>query len=84
MSLLISSSDEGGLVLGDALHNTAQIENTDWVSFADMDPDQTRETRRNLMERCERDGISLAAVHMPAPGFGKVVRMNGRRDWQPI
>ena len=84
ISLLISSQEEGGLVLGDALHNTAQIENTEWVSFADMDPDQTRITRRDLMERCEREGISVAAVHMAAPGFGKIVRIDGRRDWQPI
>ncbi len=84
ISLSISSQGAGGLVLGDALHNTAQIENTDWVSFADMDPEQTRATRRNLMEWCEREGISVAAVHMAAPGFGKIVRMDGRRNWQPI
>jgi glyoxylase-like metal-dependent hydrolase (beta-lactamase superfamily II) len=84
ISLVISSQEEGGLVLGDALHNTAQIENTDWVSFADMDPEQTRITRRNLMEWCEREGISVAAVHMAAPGFGKIVRMDGRRNWQPL
>jgi len=82
ISLAISSEGAGGLVLGDALHNTAQIENTDWVSFADMDPEQTRATRRNLMEWCEREGISVAAVHMAAPGFGKIVRMDGRRNWQ--
>ena len=38
MSLMISSQGENGLVLGDVLHNTAQIENTDWVSRADIDP----------------------------------------------
>ena len=63
MSLMISSQGESGLVLGDVLHNTAQIENTDWVSRADIDPDQTRITRRNLMDRLEREGIPVAAVH---------------------
>ena len=53
MSLMISSQGENGLVLGDVLHNTAQIENTDWVSRADIDPAQTRITRRNLMDRLE-------------------------------
>ena len=38
MSINITSQGERGLVLGDVLHNTVQIENTDWVSRADIDP----------------------------------------------
>ncbi|GIS95408.1 MAG: hypothetical protein CM1200mP22_26450 [Dehalococcoidia bacterium] len=55
------------MVLGDVLHNTAQIENTDWVSRADIDPVQTRITRRDLMDRLEQEGIPVAAVHL-GPG----------------
>jgi glyoxylase-like metal-dependent hydrolase (beta-lactamase superfamily II) len=84
MSIMISSQGESGLVLGDVLHNTAQIENTDWVSRADIDPEQTKTTRRNLMELLEREGIPVAAVHLAAPGFGKIVRAEGRRFWQAI
>ena len=84
MSLLISSQGENGLVLGDVLHNTAQIENVDWVSRADIDPTQTRITRREMMDRLERDGIPVAAVHLASPGFGKIVRENGRRFWQVL
>ena len=84
MSLLISSHGANGLVLGDVLHNTAQIENVDWVSRADIDPTQTRITRREMMDRLERDGIPVAAVHLAAPGFGKIVRENGRRFWQAL
>ncbi len=84
MSLLISSQGEKGLVLGDVLHNTAQIENVDWVSRADIDPVQTRITRREMMDRLEREGIPVAAVHLAKPGFGKIVRENGLRFWQGI
>ena len=84
MSLLISSQGENGLVLGDVLHNTAQIENVDWVSRADIDPTQTRITRREMLDRLERDGIPVAAVHLASPGFGKIVRENGRRFWQVL
>jgi len=84
MSLMISSQGENGLVLGDVLHNTAQIENVDWVSRADIDPAQTRITRREMMDRLERDGIPVAAVHLAKPGFGKIVRENGRRFWQGL
>ncbi len=84
MSIMISSQGERGVILGDVLHNTVQIDQTDWVSRADIDPYQTRITRRAMMERLEREGMPVAAVHLPAPGFGKIVRLQGRLVWQVI
>jgi glyoxylase-like metal-dependent hydrolase (beta-lactamase superfamily II) len=84
VSILITSRGERALVLGDAAHSPAQVEEPDWVSRADMDPDLTRETRRALMERLEREQITVAAGHFRAPGFGKIVRLEGRRYWQML
>jgi glyoxylase-like metal-dependent hydrolase (beta-lactamase superfamily II) len=84
MSIVISSQGERALVLGDVLHNTVQIEETHWVSRADIDPEQTRSTRRSMMDRLERDGSLVAAGHLPRPGFGRIVRLEGRRYWQAI
>jgi glyoxylase-like metal-dependent hydrolase (beta-lactamase superfamily II) len=84
MSILITSQGERALILGDVAHNPAQVHETDWVSRADMDPDVTRQTRRALMERLEREGMVVAAGHFPAPGFGKVVRLQNRRYWQGL
>ena len=84
MSILITSRGERALVLGDAAHNPAQIHETDWVSRADMDPDLTKQTRRALMERLEREEIIVAAGHFEAPGFGRIVRLDGRRYWQGL
>ena len=84
MSIVISSQGERALILGDVLHNPVQAQETDWVSRADMDPEQTRITRRSMMEQLEREGTLVAAVHMPAPGFGKIVRLEGRRYWQAL
>ena len=84
MSILINSQGQRGLILGDVLHNTVQVHETDWVSRADIDPEQTRITRRSLMERLEREGTTVVAVHLPAPGFGKILRMDGRRYWQAL
>jgi glyoxylase-like metal-dependent hydrolase (beta-lactamase superfamily II) len=82
MSILITSQGERALILGDVAHNPAQVHETDWVSRADMDPEVTKTTRRALMERLEREGIVVAVGHFPAPGFGKIVRLEGRRYWQ--
>jgi glyoxylase-like metal-dependent hydrolase (beta-lactamase superfamily II) len=84
MSIMINSQGERALILGDAAHNPAQVQETDWVSRADMDPAQTRITRHSIMERLEREGILVAAGHFPAPGFGKIARMEGRRYWQAL
>jgi glyoxylase-like metal-dependent hydrolase (beta-lactamase superfamily II) len=84
MSILITSQGERALILGDVAHNPAQVHETDWVSRADMDPEVTRQTRRALMERLEREGMVVAAGHFPAPGFGKVIRLQNRRYWQGL
>jgi len=84
MSIMISSQGQRGLVLGDVLHNAVQAHETDWVSRADIDPETTRITRRSLMEQLEKDGTTIAAVHLPAPGFGKIMRAEGRRYWQAL
>jgi glyoxylase-like metal-dependent hydrolase (beta-lactamase superfamily II) len=84
MSIMIDSQGEKALVLGDALHNPVQIEHTDWVSRADIDPEQTRVTRLSLVDRLEQEGMLVAAGHLPAPGFGKIARLAGRRYWQAL
>jgi glyoxylase-like metal-dependent hydrolase (beta-lactamase superfamily II) len=84
VSILVTSRGERALVLGDAAHSPAQFHEPDWVSRADMDPELTRQTRRALVERLEREQILVAAGHFPAPGFGRIVRLQGRRYWQGL
>ncbi len=84
MSIMVSSQGQRAIILGDAIHNQAQVNETDWESRADMDPVQTRITRRSLMERLESEDILGIIGHFPYPGFGKVVRAEGRRYWQAL
>ena len=84
VSILVTSQGERALVLGDAAHSPVQLQETDWVSRADMDPELTRQTRRALVDRIEREQILVAAGHFPAPGFGRIVRLDGRRYWQGL
>jgi glyoxylase-like metal-dependent hydrolase (beta-lactamase superfamily II) len=85
VSILITSKGERALVLGDAAHSPVQlIDQPDWVSRADMDPELTRQTRRALADRLERENILVAAGHFEAPGFGRIVRLEGRRYWQGL
>jgi glyoxylase-like metal-dependent hydrolase (beta-lactamase superfamily II) len=84
MSILVTSQGQRALVLGDAAHSPVQVLEPDWVSRADMDPEITRQTRKALLDRLEREDILVAAGHFHAPGYGKIVRLNGRRYWQGL
>jgi glyoxylase-like metal-dependent hydrolase (beta-lactamase superfamily II) len=84
MSILITSKGERALVLGDAAHSPVQVLEPDWVSRADMDPDLTRQTRKALIDRLEREQILIAAGHFEAPGYGRIVRLDGRRYWKGL
>ena len=84
MSVVVSSQGQRGLILGDAAHHPVQVHETEWSPRADIIPDLARDTRRALMERLEQEGTLVAAGHFPAPGFGKVVRLEGRRYWQAL
>jgi glyoxylase-like metal-dependent hydrolase (beta-lactamase superfamily II) len=85
VSILVTSGNERALVLGDAAHSPVQlIDQPDWVSRADMDPDLTRQTRRALADRLEREKILVAAGHFESPGYGRVIRLEGKRRWQGL
>ncbi len=84
MSVLITSQGQKGVITGDALHSPAQVQEWEWCSRADLDPDQARTSRRKLVEDAEREGTLIAAGHFPAPGFGRVVRLQDRRYWQAL
>ena len=84
MSIMISSQGERALVLGDVLHNTAQIQELGWCSRADIDPDQAVSTRRSMVAKMEEESLTVVAVHLPKPGFGRILRAEGRRYWQSL
>jgi hypothetical protein len=50
----------------------------------DMDAAGARATRAAVLDRVEAEGMTVAARHFPEPGFGQIVRLQGRRYWQAI
>ena len=82
--ILVSSQGERGVILGDAAHLPAQLEKTEWSPRVDSDPERSRETRRTLVERFDRDASMIMSGHFPSPGFGRLVRLKERRYWQAL
>jgi glyoxylase-like metal-dependent hydrolase (beta-lactamase superfamily II) len=83
-SVVIASAGERGFILGDVFNHPAQANEVEWNIGFDFDQDLARQTRRRVMERLEQDGSLVASGHYPAPGFGRLVRQDGRRIFREL
>jgi glyoxylase-like metal-dependent hydrolase (beta-lactamase superfamily II) len=82
-SFVVRSGGEAAIMWGDVCHHPAQVTEL-WSPIFDMNPEQSRETRERLLQRIEDEGMLLAAGHFPFPGFGNVVRVEGKRYWRGL
>lgn len=82
MSVMVASLGQRALIQGDVLIHPAQVTETGWSPLFDGDFDLATDTRRKLLDQMEADGTTVISCHFPAPGFGKVVRYEGKRYWQ--
>ena len=83
-SIIVSSAGERAIITGDLAHHPAQVDRTEWCSGFDGDPAQAVQTRNKLFDQLEADGLLAAICHFPDPGFGKLVRLEGKRVWQAL
>jgi glyoxylase-like metal-dependent hydrolase (beta-lactamase superfamily II) len=84
LSTLITSGGERALIWGDVAIHPAQVSQPEWNAMFDMDGETARATRAAILDRVEAEGMTVAARHFPEPGFGHVVRLEGRRYWKPL
>ena len=65
-----SSSNRRGdkaLFCGDILHHAVQVYHPEWNSFACLDQDNARKSRRAAIEHCAGSGAMLMPCHFGAP-----------------
>ena len=82
MSVLVSSRGEEALIQGDVLVHPTQVTEEDWNCHFDHDWAVATETRRKILDEVEEMSTPVISCHFPAPGFGRVVRREGKRYWQ--
>jgi len=80
-SFIISSAGETGIICGDVCHHPAQVTEL-WSPVFDMDPPLAQKTREKVVQRIEEEKMRLVAGHFPFPGFGNIVRVDGKRYWR--
>jgi glyoxylase-like metal-dependent hydrolase (beta-lactamase superfamily II) len=61
------SKGEKALFCGDILHHAVQIYRPEWNSFACLDQDNARKSRRAAIEHCAGTGALLMPCHFGAP-----------------
>jgi glyoxylase-like metal-dependent hydrolase (beta-lactamase superfamily II) len=82
MSLMISSAGEKACLTGDAIVHPVQMTEPDWAPRMDFDGVASSKTRHSLLERFEAENLTIVSCHFPRPGYGQLIRVDGRRYWQ--
>ena len=80
----IVSGGERAMIVGDLAHHPVQLTETAWEMVFDLDKQLARESRERIVERLEVEGGLVIGGHFPAPGFGRLVRLDWRRMWQAL
>lgn len=83
-SVIIASAGQRGIILGDVFNHPAQAQETDWNAGFDRDPALAIETRKRVLDRVESDGSVAASGHYRPPGFGRLVRADGKRVFRAL
>ncbi|MGB8861423.1 MAG: MBL fold metallo-hydrolase [Ilumatobacteraceae bacterium] len=80
-STVISSGRERLIVLGDALHCPAQLTESEWQFFYDVDPELGVRTRQALLREAEAEGTTLLPCHFPGMQAARLMPAHGQRHW---
>lgn len=82
MALMLASGNERALFVGDILINPMHATDTDLPFALDTDPAEAMKVRHEVLDRAECEGITVIGSHLSPPGWGTMVRWEGRRYWR--
>jgi glyoxylase-like metal-dependent hydrolase (beta-lactamase superfamily II) len=77
--VLLDTGLERVLFAGDLLHFTFQLNDPEFRSPGDDDPEEGSRTRAAWLDRAESEELTLATAHVPPSPFGRIVREGEKR-----
>ncbi len=81
----IASGSDQLMILGDTLINaTIQTARPEVTFIYDGDGKAAAETRKKVFDMVSADRLSIAATHVPFPGFGKILRDGSAFRYVPV
>ena len=84
MSLLIASKNERALLVGDILGSPMQATETDLHYSPDWDGPMGIQARKDILDQAERENAVVIGSHLSYPGWGTMIRWEGRRYWKAL
>jgi glyoxylase-like metal-dependent hydrolase (beta-lactamase superfamily II) len=82
IGLAIESGGDRLLHAVDSVLHPIHLEEVDWYSVFDLDPEQAATTRRVLLDRAANEHHRLLSSHFPFPGLGLVSRKGRGWHWE--
>jgi glyoxylase-like metal-dependent hydrolase (beta-lactamase superfamily II) len=70
----VESEGDHAILCGDVIHHPLQLLKPMWSSNFCHDPELSRQTRLNLLNRCAGAKISLLPAHFHSPEYGYIER----------
>lgn len=80
----VSSSHDHLLFIGDLIYEPKDVEDPQWYSVFDFDPEQAIATRQKIFAQAAREQTLLMAYHLPFPGLGYVVPSKNGWRWKGL
>jgi glyoxylase-like metal-dependent hydrolase (beta-lactamase superfamily II) len=73
----------GFMAVGDVIHFPTQFSEPDIAVIYDLDNDLAIASRKRILDMAATDRLAIAGAHVPAPGFGRVVRKGANYAFEP-
>lgn len=73
----LQSEGCSAIIAGDLLHTVLQVAYPDWSTRFCADPELSRKTRKEFLDRYANTDVLILPAHFPAPTAGHIVRNRG-------
>ncbi len=80
----IADGSERAIIVGDASHHPVHVTHPDWVTPLDWDPAMAGSSRDRLFNLAADEHRLVLAGHWRHPGWGYIVRLNGKRTFRAL
>jgi len=84
MSLLIASKNKRALLVGDILGSPMQATETEYRYTPDWNAEMGIQARKTILDQAEKENAIVLGSHLSYPGWGTLIRWNGRRYWRAL
>lgn len=84
VSLKLTAGDQRLYLIADVMHGSMQIQEPAWSVAFDIDAEAARATRDGLYPELMQANTIIGANHFSDKIFGRIVEVDGNRQWQAL